>query len=367
MTLSATVVRGSASEIPPTGSSDEALMRTHLFVALLLSLLIHILVFLQLAAIPPESVAHGGGALQVRLSAGNEVLSKQPQRLDSDAKDEVAIPFQSVVAKAPALEPRVLTERKSRAKAKYLDEVAPNVAPVPSRFDQPNHAKESQPSPGVNLSGRSGAFRRVDIEFQLFSGADRKPMGSGRHVFVSDGEGHYGVSVRQRAEQPEENAIEAWQLEISGSITPHGLSPNLFDMNGLVPAKLMALKRGVENGADSDAPRSIKGRMRDGLLDRQSLLYHFTLQPPHPGGGRLFLTDGKVHGAYTYKIDGGESLKLPSLGEINTIKLIVRADEGADLIELWLVPTLNYLPARVRYTDQRGAIVEQLATGIDFR
>lgn len=65
---------------------------------------------------------------------------------------------------------------------------------------------------------------------------------------------------------------------------------------------------------------------------------------------------------YRFEVRGKETLELP-IGRIDAVKLERPADapgnERHDRLEVWLAPALCWLPARVRYADDRGMTIDQ--------
>ena len=225
--------------------------------------------------------------------------------------------------------------------------------------------KEAAAQPaGQPRSAPGGAARRVEIEFEIFSGTDRQPMGKGRHLYVSTNDQSFGVSIKQML-KPDEAAQEtSWQLEISGRIDRQGLSPLLFQMQGALPERFISLKEAAAGPAPPPG-KTRSGRMPDGILDRQSLLYQFMLTPPANNGGKLWLTDGVKNALYSYRIAGYETLAIPSIGDVQVMKLVFSTAGSADIIELWLIPEKRYLPAKMRHTDRLGVITEQVVVSLD--
>jgi hypothetical protein len=71
---------------------------------------------------------------------------------------------------------------------------------------------------------------------------------------------------------------------------------------------------------------------------------------------------------WIFTVRSEESLRLPG-GDQITLKLVRNPREEFDQkVELWLAPTLGYLPARIKITEQNGDYVDQkwLATEPQF-
>lgn len=250
------------------------------------------------------------------------------------------------------------------------------VEPVALASEAAGSARSSAPNtregPPVNTpsstpsTAPAGPPRLVAIEFEILSGAERKLVGSGQHRYVSESGGSYGISITQQLNTDLPGQDEAWQVEVSGRVTRQGLSPEIFEVRGNLPERLMTLKEVSEKPLAAPG-KTRRGRMPDGILDRQSLLYQFMRLPPADGGGTLWLTDGTRHGLYTYRIAESEFLFIASLGVMRTSKVVLSTSGSAEIIELWLLPDLYYLPAKIRHVDERGVITEQMVSSISFQ
>jgi len=224
-------------------------------------------------------------------------------------------------------------------------------------------AKQNQ-APSLPKAGDRQPVLLVDIEFEFFLGPDRQSSGTGRHLYVSDGVKHYGLSVSQTLQKEGVVQSEPWQLDISGDLVPQGLSPSVFQSKGALPERLMAL-RSLPN--DSGQPNVRNGRMPDGILDRQSLLYQFMQHPPAEEGGKILLTDGAWYGEYSYQVVGRETLRITALGDVSTMRLLLTSSDSSEILELWLLPDSHYLPAKVRHVDEHGGVTEQLMVSLSFK
>lgn len=191
-------------------------------------------------------------------------------------------------------------------------------------------------------------------------------VGTGRHTYTSDNGRIYGVSIQQELKAADGGQGDDWQLQISGSINRGGLSPLNFQAQGALPERLLSLKE-LSGDSSGVASKARKIRMPDGLLDRQSLLYQFMHKPPALAGGQMWLSDGTLHGLYTYRVAGFESLNFASQGEVQAVKLRFSSADSSETIELWLLPDLHYLPAKMRHTDKRGVVTEQVTLALEFK
>ncbi len=343
--------------MPTLANSATRTVHRRLQIALGVSLLLHVLALSK----PGTFSRTEKGAAFERL----EISLRAPQTT-------APAPSQPQAASVPAVTPSAQALKVPR-KAENPISAAPTPTKPPeaqpavttATLSPATPAPENR-TPGIPLPALIGPVQRVAIEFEIFSGADRQPIGTGRDLFVSDDKQHYGVSIRQALAADEATGAEPWQVEISGTVTGHGLSPTLYQLKGGVSERLMALKE-VPQDAAMQRGDSRSGRIADGILDRQSLLYQFMLQPPALSGGKLWLTDGANHRLYTYRLAGIDSFVIPSLGGVHTIKVVLSSNDSPETIELWLIPDLHYLPAKLRHTDRNGVITEQLVTSLEFK
>lgn len=346
-------------------SNESQASTRRILLALGISLLVHFFVLLKTGGLSPaDPAASRSGTLLVALRGPDASLAK-PDVAPTASVLEVESALQE-----PMVSKTLLLAPATNGAAKLVKQVAqPSANPVSQTTSLPrteSSPKIDKPS-DVVLAGDRSAVRQVDIEFDIFSGIERASMGMGRHQYVAQDGENYGLSVKQILKTEDSaQALELWQLDISGRITPQGLSPLLYETHGALPVRLMALKGGAE--VSSSIPnKTNRGRMPDGILDRQSLLYQFIQNPPVEKGGKLWLTDGTKHGTYTYRVEGAETLGVDSLGEVATVKLLISSSDSNDKIELWLMPSMRFLPAKVRHTDERGVITEQVVVSVSLK
>jgi hypothetical protein len=332
-----------------------------ILIALVVSVLLH-LVFLMKQGLSSSTVSvRASTILNVKLSdqLTEGALSSQPQQLASVR--ETFQPLKEIespkkIEKLTPITPAPLTQSEH----KPVESLPAN--PV---LNKPTNSPPLEPSSGVLQSGSRTAPTEVVIEFQFSSGSE-KIVGVGRHHYVSaDGES-YGVSVTQKPGSEANISELPWQLDISGRITRQGLSPILFQMRGIVPERLMSLKELPERLPQS-VHQARSGRMPDGILDRQSLLYHFMFSPPTPAGGGVLLTDGAGYALYQYRVAEPEVIRIESVGDLRASKLVLTTIDSPEFIELWLIPEMHHLPVKVRHTDRRGIVTEQVAISLNYK
>ncbi len=331
-----------------------------LVVALSISVLFHLVVLSKFGMFSSRDAPKANSSLTVRLANPAVVSSTEAEARVSEAPVTVHVPQELKISQKLNKTQRIKSQPAKPVERLPVVPVSTFSADVVTKSSPANH------SSGIPLPGLTGPVRRAEIGFEIFLGADRQSIGVAKHSFITNDGENFGVSVKQQFNEGTAGQDEPWQLEISGSFTKQGLSPLLFETKGVAAERLLALKDSPEK--ITAAPnKSRNGRMPDGILDRQSLLYQFMVQPPLQGGGKLWLTDGVTHGQYSYRLAGYDSLTVTAYGLVRALKLVISSVDGAESIELWLVPDLHYLPVKVRHMDRQGVVTEQMAFSIDFK
>ena len=250
---------------------------------------------------------------------------------------------------------------------KVASEHVANVLPVPKQ-SQIEGAKSIQVEPmtGVPFPASAIPLRRVEIGFELFLGADRRPVGAGTQSYSADHAGNFELNIKENNSQL--NAPEKrWGMSIVGKVLKNGLLTSGFRAQGDLSEQLLALASSPGTSLNVSEDRSVRvGRMPDGILDRQSMLYQFMIRPPKLPSGKLMIADGKTYALFSYTLVGNEDFHLQTFGKVSAMKLVFSSEEIPDVIELWLAPTLHFLPLKVRYTDRNKQVLEQQVVSLEF-
>jgi hypothetical protein len=113
----------------------------------------------------------------------------------------------------------------------------------------------------------------------------------------------------------------------------------------------------VRFSAAPDAP----GHVAPLLQDRLSMLLQLGEQAQRQRDGDVVLPVAGVRSVAEYRFErrGTESVELPA-GTFDTVRLQRRDLVRNEAIEVWLAPSTCWLPVKLRYTDDRGYVVENL-------
>ena len=145
----------------------------------------------------------------------------------------------------------------------------------------------------------------------------------------------------------------------AGELTAEGLKPHEFRHERVV---------GLDTAIFDWARRVVAYAGREesvvpGTQDMLSMYYQVVLLAPRSGAVDVPIATGRKLESFRIEVLGEESVALPT-GERRAMRL--RARSGNDSIELWIVPGMRGLPAKIRFTDRKGEIFDQIAQDIDI-
>lgn len=192
--------------------------------------------------------------------------------------------------------------------------------------------------------------------------ASRGPLslaGEGSVTYRRSGDG-YAMSSSLRA-----MGIFDAQQTSDGTVGRDGLVPQSFTQrtSRRPPLRVdfdpdQGQVRFSQTGASKPAP--------PGVQDRLSLLMQLAWrQRREPAAAKLVLPVAGHHSMSTYVFEARDagSISLPA-GRFDTVSYVRQREGKGDLLELWLAPQLCSLPVRVRFTDDRGTVIDQRLLGV---
>jgi hypothetical protein len=355
---------------------DPSRVNYRIVIALVISLLLH-LALLSKFGFPSQSRQTHSSTLQVRLNpqlplTPNKIVTTPatpiPAQPETVVPEKQEIPIQKRIDPAP----QIPVSENSVAQSPET----PNLEPVQPSPESAAPSKPTAEEPMLPLGATGAPPHWVDIEYEIYTGQDRKLVGKGLHHFESDNNNNYRISFKQIIEpdMPQADVTKsdyAWQLQIQGVVYPYGLRPSIFSIQGALAENLMILST-MKEDISTGQRRLHNGVSHDGILDRQSLLYQFMFLLPADLKQKILLTDGSKTTSFIYSKAGSGTLDTniaddSQLGHMQTQHIILTSTESIETIDLWLAPDFRYLPLKVRYTDRHGLVTEQLATSVNLK
>ena len=266
-------------------------------------------------------------------------------------------------AAAPARQPRAEPPATSRSTPPA---VPVEVAATPATVAAEAPAAEEPPSPST-------------------AGGSRPPReaASLAATFAVPGSVHLNYRVEANKFPYSARAELVWQQGSQGynarlAVSAFGLtraqtSRGQVSANGLAPVRFsdkvrseLAAHFDREKGKVTFSANTPDVPLLAGAQDRLSILVQLAAMlaanPAHyPAGSTITFQciNSKDSETWLFTVGGTETLALPG-GELATLKLVRNPRQEFDQkVELWMAPTLGYLPARIRLTESNGDFIDQ--------
>ncbi len=209
--------------------------------------------------------------------------------------------------------------------------------------------------------------RRGSVRFAARRGEGGFVLGQSTHHWRHDGRHYFLDSVTETTGLVAlfRSVRVVWQSE--GEVVGDGLRPQAFrSEKGNASFDWQAMKLSLSAGARREAPLS------PGVQDVLSMFYQLGIMLPKlrqedgqgAGGFSMFVTTGRKLERYRFDVLGEERLVIRQHGAQRTMHL--RTLAGDQTIDIWLGLDLSGLPLRIRYSDGKSDVNDLLAEDIDF-
>jgi hypothetical protein len=339
--------------------------------ALLLSLLLHLfllgVVHIDLSFLEPEKAA-----VNVRfaeLVKPSEPVPEEPPLPESPADASVEIAPEPEQAESP-LEDRPAVTDPEPEMSPAVEPVTEEVSPQPETADEVADVSEDiQPEQTYvpnRVDGDAQPYGFVESEFDILRGADGYKVGQSKVRYEVRGDGTYLLVSESEAKGFASWIISGTLLQRSeGLVTEYGLQPHSFlyqyGRRNKTQQALMDWEQGritLETDKGSKSTRLLAGTQ-----DLLSFMYQFMYVPPMREM-LLNITNGKRLKAYSYSFVGEEDLST-KMGVMRVMHIENINDDGDEKTELWLALEYNFLPVKIRKTEEDGSVIEQVITSIN--
>ncbi len=349
-------------------------MPLRLALALLVSLLLHVLVLSGMNLEMPDMMAEHD-TLKVVLAPKPKLVEAKKPAIPKPVPQPVRKKSKPVIKPTQEPQPpRLLSPSEPiPVPAKPVDKPTP--AWVPETVAEP--VPKTEPDPGVDDGIDSSyvaeeyqapkGYRRVNAEYRLFYNKGPS-VGVVRHTYRAEDNGTYHITATAEASGLASLFVRGKFVQQSdGVVTEHGLRPNLFVYSrGGDAAKDLKAAFNWESGMLTMESRR-KGiftlPLIDGAQDMLSFMYQFMFVPPLVQM-HLAITNGKKFRVYSYGFEGEETLKT-DIGNLRTLHIAKYSIDGNEKTELWLAPDYRYLPVKISQTEEDGDLVVQIVKHLE--
>jgi hypothetical protein len=328
--------------------------------ALLLSLLVHVLLLKQAAwqswfaedEKPPTLLS---AQLQ---AAPKKPLLKAPLKTAQAKKAPAArpAPVQSDAAPQPdadAPEPPPPTD----ASAEAADDIA---AARQAEIDAWHETDAAVAEPEPDLPP---PYQRVSTEFSVFVNGEKQPAGSARIDYTQQPAGQYALHWVVEGRGLLKLLYPRLEQQSRGEIGRHGLKPHFYRYAfGSKADKIY--EADLDWQSNFITLKTAKGEQRYELpgntQDILSFMYQFMFVPPLQEM-QVSLTNGRRLNTYQYEFEGEDAMVIADQ-TIQTVHIAHSRGETDEKIELWLARDYRYVPVKIRKQEKNGMVIEQIAT-----
>ncbi len=274
--------------------------------------------------------------------------------------------------------PRVVAAPPEAATAEPNLSTEPVAAVSPARpegstlgvptFDEPASAEppttESAPTPPA-VSPPAVAFSLPEkgrMRFIVTRGENGLIIGQSINTWAHDGIHYTFTNITETTGLAALFRPARVVQESQGEITPQGLRPVFFSNDNE--------RKGKKDTANLDWDQHLityanhTEPIVDGTQDMLSMYYQLALQAAMDQPMTaidLFIATGRKLERYHFELIGEETLTYQ--GHTHATQHL-RTKNGEDIIDLWISKTVHGLPLKIRFTDRKGGIFDQIADDV---
>lgn len=356
----------------------EPLTRSRLALALLVSLLLHLLLAGGLSSFdhragPDESLLIRAALLPAPPPTPIPVPTPEPEPepLPPPPKPEPRPPREQ---REPAPTPPETPSDGQADASPQVGNAEDAEAEGPRTPDEPERGEEDEPArdPAVDdtqqVSPQQALVGEARLEFEVYRG-DSLRIGETRYHWVHDGTRYRMDTVTETTGLA--GLLKPLRIEqfSEGEVGSDGLRPLRFvqDSKQAKPpdeqvdfdwtASQVMLRSGSKTSSHALTP---------GSQDMASLWLEIIWRAQRSGEFDFNVATGRRYTPRWFVPDDAPTGLDTALGRLLVKRLQVRAQPGDNQIEVWLAPDLRWLPVRIRFTDRKGDVYDQRVRRIDY-
>lgn len=209
---------------------------------------------------------------------------------------------------------------------------------------------------------RPQPYHYVESEFDILRGIGGRKIGQAHIRYEANQDGGYQLESISEAKGLASLLI-AGKLEqrSEGLLTEQGLVPQRFEyVFGKNKTQRASFDWQHQQILLETSKQSLTQALPTGSQDLLSFMYQFMFVPPLQQM-QLHITNGKRLKEYSYSFVGEEDM-LTAIGMLRTLHIENVNDDGDEKTEIWLAMELDYVPVKIRKTEEDGNVIEQVIT-----
>lgn len=242
----------------------------------------------------------------------------------------------------------------------------PAEAAVPESLPTPEALSQEAASPTEQSRASDGTLAefppRGVIRYRVYRGTQGLEVGRAIHRWAVGGGRYQFQSITETTGLAALLRPVRLETESRGSIGPRGLVPEEYrvEKNGQPSEESASFD--WEREQVKIAGRELDEPLRPGSQDLLSLHYQLAYLPDLSNGAAFWVATGKKYEQFNFDALGEEVIQLPA-GSFRTLHL---QSLTGSRTELWLALDHLLLPVKIRHTDKKGEVFEQVAVQLDL-
>lgn len=334
----------------------------HLWLALLVSALMHLLLFNNIAWTGLFKNLDDKRPLEVSLALPKPKAmplpkatpEPKPVKQTSSKKIEPTSP-----PVAPSSEPSIVASSESTQAINETNASSNEAdnAPVPE-----------ETSATDNTIGMVKPYEKIETDFLIYTNGEKNAAGKSKIVYEANQQQQYHLLWTVEAKGLLSLFYPNLEQESRGQITAKGLRPEhyRYQFGDKARHKFMAHFNWQEHtirleSSKGESLADLAGNTQDLL----SFMYQFMFVPPLQEM-RVTLTNGKKIGTYEYNFEGEDTIEIAGTA-FRSYHISHRRAEADDSTEVWLAADYQYVPIKIRKKEKDGTVIEQIATAIQIK
>ncbi|HQQ32762.1 MAG TPA: DUF3108 domain-containing protein [Methylophilus sp.] len=307
--------------------------------------------------------------IEARLQMPKIVLPKAEEALLEELPEPTK-PEPVKTEEQTAQPPEPVTEPVSEPENPLPELPSPVVEPSMNHEPQPQAQAEAVAEPvqqtDAGLVINENAYRYVETYFDVSTKIGGRAEGKAKMIYDLMDEKRYKITSLTEADGLVAIFISDLVQESEGELTKTGLQPQryLYQYGKKDDKTYLAT---FDWASKTLLLKSSKGEktepLVEGAQDLLSFMYQFMFVPPLETM-QIPITNGKKLRIYDYQFDG-EELLTGELGEVNTLHISRGGQDPEERFELWLAPSYQNIPIKIRKTEKDGKVYEMTATRIN--
>lgn len=253
--------------------------------------------------------------------------------------------------------------------------VAPEGPPAPPPSKEPPASDSAPPAPATSgpVEGDQPPVSialpgRGTLRYVVIWGEQKFEIGRAIHRWVHDGKTYeIQTLIETTGLAALRKSLKLVQIS-HGEVTDKGLRPKEFlgeRRSGEEPTERASFDWAANRVILVSGDRRREAVLVPGAQDFASAWYQLGLEAPGRDRVEMMVATGKSYKKKVFERGPQEMLETRA-GPIEAVHWRTTPEPDEDRVEVWLAPKYHQVPVRIRYTDRKGEVIDQMLSELDL-